>query len=154
MTQKHALYNVFAFLTWSTYISYMFGHNDVIILQRHERSKAGGCFIIWNDVQFLFCKIREFAEPSIGYVLLFSIFSTFFFWNRGSNGSAHLLLNLLHELGKTIRCEALPSILWVFPNEFKKFNDTGARIQDSIYHMTLKSHFISKFCTKKSRFRH
>ena len=27
-------------------------------------------------------------------------------------------------------------------------------MQDSIYHMTLKLHFISKFCTKLSRFHH
>ena len=41
-----------------------------------------------------------------------------------------------------------------FPNEFNEFIDTGAQMQDSIYHMTLKSHFISKFCTKTSQFRH
>ena len=40
--------------------------------------------------------------------------------------SAHVLLNLLNELGKKIRCESLPSILSVFPNEFNKFNNTGA----------------------------
>ena len=32
--------------------------------------------------------------------------------------STHVLLNLLNELGKDVRCEALPSILSVFPNEF------------------------------------
>ena len=53
--------------------------------------------------------------------------------------SHHVLLNLLNELGKKIRCEALPSILSVIPIEFNKFNNTGARMQDSIYHMTLKS---------------
>ena len=68
--------------------------------------------------------------------------------------NAHVLLNLLNELGKKIRCEALLSILSVFPNEFNKFNSTGAQMHDSIYQMTLKSHFISKFCTKTSRFRH
>ena len=75
--------------------------------------------------------------------------------NRGFYLSAHALLNLLilNKLGKTIRCEAVPSILSVFPNEFNKFNNTGARMQDSIYYMTLKSHFISKICTKTSRFR-
>ena len=52
--------------------------------------------------------------------------------------SAHVLLNLLNELGKKIRCEALPSILSGFPNEFNKFNNTGARMQDSIYHCTTK----------------
>ena len=66
--------------------------------------------------------------------------------------SAHVLLNLLNELGEKIRYEALPSILSIFPNEFNKFNNS--RMQDSIYHMTLKSHFISKFCIKTSRFRH
>ena len=39
-----------------------------------------------------------------------------------------------------------------FP-EFNKFNNTGAEIQDSIYH-TLKLHFISEFCTKTSQLRH
>ena len=60
--------------------------------------------------------------------------------NRGSYTSAHVLLNLLDELGLKIRCEALPSILSVFPNEFNKFNNTGARMQHSISRMTLKSH--------------
>ena len=39
-----------------------------------------------------------------------------------------------------------------FPNEFNKFSITEARMQDSIYHMKLKSPSISKFCTKKSDF--
>ena len=59
--------------------------------------------------------------------------------------SARVLLNLLNDCEKKIRCEALPSILSVFPNELNKFNNTGARMQDSIYHMTLKSHFIANF---------
>ena len=41
--------------------------------------------------------------------------------------SAHVLLNLLNELGEKIRCEALPSILSVFPNELTKFNYTETR---------------------------
>ena len=36
------------------------------------------------------------------------------------------------------------SILSISPNEFNKFNNTGAQMQDSIYHMTLKSHLISQ----------
>ena len=40
--------------------------------------------------------------------------------------SAHVLLNLLNELGKRDR------------NEFIKFNNTRARMIDSIYHMTLR----------------
>ena len=62
---------------------------------------------------------------------------------RGSYTSAHVLLNLINELWKKIRCEALPSILSVFSSEFNKFNNIGARMQDSIYHMTIKLHFIS-----------
>ena len=46
--------------------------------------------------------------------------------------SAHVLLNLLNELGKKeIKCEALRY-------EFNKFNKTRARMLDSIYHMTLR----------------
>ena len=45
---------------------------------------------------------------------------------KGSYMSAHVLLNLLNELGKKIRCEAMQSILSGFPNEFNKFNYTGA----------------------------
>ena len=39
--------------------------------------------------------------------------------------SAHALLNLLNELGKTTRCEVLPSILSVFPNGSNKFNNAS-----------------------------
>ena len=46
--------------------------------------------------------------------------------------SAHAILNLL--------------------NEFNKFNNTRARMQDSIYHITLKSIFISDCCTKRQYF--
>ena len=40
----------------------------------------------------------------------------------------------------------LPSILSLFRNEFDIFNNTRARMLDSIYHMinTLKSHFWHK----------
>ena len=60
--------------------------------------------------------------------------------------STHVLLNLLNELG----------------NEFNKFNNTRARMLDSIYHMTntLKSHFWRKnvillsLCTQRCYGRH
>ena len=55
---------------------------------------------------------------------------------------------------KTIVCVCMGMCVSVFPNKFNKFNNTGARMHDSIFHMTLKSHFISKFCTKTSQFRH
>ena len=56
--------------------------------------------------------------------------------------SAHVLLNLLNELGKRDEMRGLPSILSLFRNEFNKFNNTRARI----YHMTntLKSDFWRK----------
>ena len=49
--------------------------------------------------------------------------------------SAHLLLNLLNELGKRDYMRGLPSILSLFRNELS-FNNTRARMLDSIYHMT------------------
>ena len=59
---------------------------------------------------------------------------------------AHVLLNLLNELGKRDKMRGLPSILSLFRNEFNKFNNTRARMLDSIYHMTntLKSDFWRK----------
>ena len=52
--------------------------------------------------------------------------------------SAHVLLNLLNELGKRDKMRGLSSILSLFCNEFNKFNKTRARMLDSIYHMTLR----------------
>ena len=76
--------------------------------------------------------------------------------------SAHVLLNLLNELGKRDKMRGLPSILSLFRNEFNKFNNTRARMVDSIYHMTntLKSHFwrknviILSLCTQRCYGRH
>ena len=64
--------------------------------------------------------------------------------------SAHVLLNLLKSWGKEIKCE------------FNKFNNTRARMLDSIYHMTntLKYHFwrknviIVSLCTQRCYGRH
>ena len=52
--------------------------------------------------------------------------------------SAHVLLSLLNELRKSDKMRGLPSILSLFRNEFNKLNNTGARMLDSIYHMTLR----------------
>ena len=76
--------------------------------------------------------------------------------------SAHVLLNLLNELGKRDKMRGLPSILSLFRNEFNKFNNTRARMLDSIDHMTntLKSHFWRKnviilpLCTQRCYGRH
>ena len=53
------------------------------------------------------------------------------------------LLNLLNELRKSDKRLGLPSIYLLFRNEFNKFNNTGARMLDSIYYwtvITLESH--------------
>ena len=52
--------------------------------------------------------------------------------------SAHVLLNLLNELGKRDKMRGLPSVLSLFHNEFNKCKNTRARILDSIYPMTLR----------------
>ena len=55
--------------------------------------------------------------------------------------SAHVLLNLLNKLRKRDKMRGLPSILSFFRNKFNKFNNTGARMLDSIYHMALNLFF-------------
>ena len=55
--------------------------------------------------------------------------------------TVHVLLNLVGEKDQ----------MRFFPNEFNKFNNTGARIKNSIYHMTLKSHCFSDCCIKTSK---
>ena len=51
--------------------------------------------------------------------------------------SVHVLLNLFNELGKSDKLRGMPSILSLFRNEFNKLNNTGARMLDSFYHMTV-----------------
>ena len=52
--------------------------------------------------------------------------------------SVHVLLHLLNELGESDKMRGLLSILLFFHNKFNKFINTGARLLNSIYHMTLK----------------
>ena len=61
-----------------------------------------------------------------------------YFKNRGSYRTAHVLLNLLNELGKRDKMRGLPSSLSFFRNEFKKINNKRVRMLDYIYHMTLR----------------
>ena len=51
---------------------------------------------------------------------------------------AHVLWNLLNELGKRDKMRGLLSIISLFRNEFDKFNNTRAQMLDSIYHMALR----------------
>ena len=48
---------------------------------------------------------------------------------------AHVLLNLLNELGKRDKMRGLSSILSFFRNDINKFNNTRARMLD---HMTIR----------------
>ena len=52
--------------------------------------------------------------------------------------STHVLLNLLNKFRKRDKFRSLLCILSLFPNNYNKFNNTGARMLDSFYHMTLK----------------
>ena len=51
--------------------------------------------------------------------------------------NAHVLLNSLNKLMRRDKMQGLLSILSRFRSEFNKFNNTGARMLDSIFHMTL-----------------
>ena len=46
------------------------------------------------------------------------------------------LFDFINELRKRDKMRGLSSILSLFCNEFNKLNNTGARMLDSIYHMT------------------
>ena len=52
--------------------------------------------------------------------------------------SARVLLTLLNKLGKRDKMRGLQRILSLFRNKFNKFNNTRARMLDSIYHMKLR----------------
>ena len=65
---------------------------------------------------------------------------------------AHAVLNLLNELGEKDKMRGFAKHLSVFPNGFNNFNNTGAWMQDSIYHMIFISHFISDFELKHRNF--
>ena len=52
--------------------------------------------------------------------------------------SVHVVLNLFNLFGKKGKMQGLPSSLSLFLNKFNKFNNTRARMLDSIYHMTLR----------------
>ena len=59
--------------------------------------------------------------------------------------SAPLLLNLSNSLGKSDNMLALASLTFYFsPYLFNKSNNTGARMIDYFYHMTLKCTFEVK----------
>ena len=54
---------------------------------------------------------------------------------------------MVKSLGKRDKMRGLSSFLSLFHNEFDKFNNTGARMLDSIYHMTLNL-LLLHFCSE------
>ena len=83
---------------------------------------------------------------------------------RGYNTIALVLLNFFNELSNIVKMRGLSRILSLFLSEFKKFNNTGARMLDSSLSydikITLKSHFrrrnvtVLSFCTQRCYGRH
>ena len=61
-----------------------------------------------------------------------------YYIGRGSYMRAHVLLNLFNKWRKRDQMRGLASILSLLRNKFNIFNYTGARMLDSIYHMTLR----------------
>ena len=65
--------------------------------------------------------------------------------HRGSYISAHISLNLLNELRKRDKMRCLLGILSLLCNELNKFNNTGAQMLDSIFHMMINYLKIALF---------
>ena len=59
--------------------------------------------------------------------------------------NADVILSLLNELRKSDKMRGLRSILSLFRNELNLFNNTGVRMLDSIYQVTLKTALKSQF---------
>ena len=55
------------------------------------------------------------------------------------------IIELIKRVGEKYKMQGVSENIIVFPNEFNKLSNTGARMQDSIYHMTLKWHFFHIF---------
>ena len=68
--------------------------------------------------------------------------------------NAHVLLNLLNELGECDKMRGLPSILNFFRNEFNKFNKTRERMLDTTLYLSYgtKITLKSPFCRKNVMF--
>ena len=57
---------------------------------------------------------------------------------RGYDMSSHVLMNSLNGLGERDKMRGLPCIVSLFRTECNKLNNTGVRMLDSIYPMTIK----------------
>ena len=134
------------------YVTYLVKH--LVVLPMFIYTMQFSCYIIMVAYKHIMCRCQSGCD-SCSCVTCEKR-------NRGSYMSAHVLLNLLNELGKRDKMRGLPSILSLFRNEFNKFNKTWAQMLDSIYHMTntLKSHswrekvIILWFCAQRCFGRH
>ena len=66
--------------------------------------------------------------------------------------SAHVLLDLLNKLRKRDKMRGLPTILFLFRNEFNKFNNTRALMSYLI--SAIKNVIILSLCTQRCYGRH
>ena len=89
---------------------------------------------LWND--HVFNLKTEYGKSS--RVLINHFRTIFICIHRGSYMSAHVLLNLFNDLGKTDEMRGLPSIFSLFGNKFNKLKNTRAHMLDSNYHMSLR----------------
>ena len=66
--------------------------------------------------------------------------------------SATVLLNLLNKLGRSDKVRGLPNILSLFRYEYNKFNNTRARMVDSIlsYDINLRCYGRNNYVSRKS----
>ena len=74
--------------------------------------------------------------------------------HRGTIIGVNVLSNMLNELMEGGKMRGLSSILTLFRNEFNKFNNTEARMLNSICHMALKLLKIAFSGIKRSRYCH
>ena len=65
--------------------------------------------------------------------------------------SANVLFNLLNKLGKRYKMQGLPSILSLFRNEFRKFNNTRKQLLETLrllchknFTKTLQKYYVRK----------
>ena len=86
------------------------------------------CYNLRNGVIDVIALCDKICKPLILSIVI----------HRGSYLNAHVLLNLLIELGKVTKCEGCRAIYRFLRNEFDKFNTTTARMLDSIHHITLR----------------
>ena len=84
---------------WKTTVEWWSKLNSVILWKQYSMKQSSAIFSAVNGSNI-------------------ELYGDWHWNNRGSYMNAHALLNLLNELGKKIRCEAMPSILSVFANEF------------------------------------